>query len=183
MNMSKTTVIFFLCILSIQLIQAKNYSISSPDQKIKVFVSDGKELKWSVQYKEDIILKPSRISMTVKESDVLFGINTSVREIEKKSVNETFEAVVPSKFRNVRDNYNEMRLLFDDDYAVTFRVYNNGAAYRFETTIPSSKIHVEDERVEFELGDDYSAYWPKETSPNFITHCEGHFEYRPLVTI
>ena len=71
MNMNKTTVFLLLCVLSLQLIQAKNYSISSPDQKIKVFVSDGKELKWSVQYKEDIILKPSRISMTIKESDVL----------------------------------------------------------------------------------------------------------------
>lgn len=181
--MSKSTFLLLLCILSIQLVQAKNYKLSSPDKKIEVAVSDGKELKWSVSYNEEIILKPSRISMTIKERNVLFGINTSVRKVEKKTVNDTFEAVIPTKFRNVHDNYNEMRLLFEDDYVVTFRVYNNGAAYRFETTIPSSIIQVEEERVEFNLADDYSTYWPKETSPNFITHCEGHFEFRPLSSI
>src|SRR5690554_3040195 len=136
--MSKSTFLLLLCILSIQLVHAKNYKLSSPDKKIEVAVSDGKELKWSVSYNEEIILKPSRISMTIKERNVLFGINTSVRKVEKKTVNDTFEAVIPTKFRNVHDNYNEMRLLFEDDYVVTFRVYNNGAAYRFETTIPSS---------------------------------------------
>jgi Glycoside hydrolase 97. len=181
--MNKTTALILLCLLSINLVQAKDYVISSPDQKIEVTVSDGKELMWSIRYQNEVILKLSRIAMYVEESNVIFGMNTSAQKVTRNSVDETTEALVPTKSRYVRDHYNQMSLNFKEGYSVTFRVYNNGTAYRFETSLPSSKIHVEKETVEFNLGGDYSAYWPKETSPNFITHCEGHFDYLPITDI
>lgn len=181
--MNKTTAFILLCLLSTNFIQARDYIISCPDQKIEVTVSDGKELMWSIRYQNEIILKPSRIAMYVEESNVILGINTSAQKVTRNSVDETTEALVPTKSRYIRDHYNQMSLNFKEGYFVTFRVYNNGAAYRFETSVPSPKIHVEKETVEFNLGGNYSAYWPQETSPNFITHCEGHFDYLPITDI
>ncbi|GAB6122762.1 glycoside hydrolase family 97 protein [Dysgonomonas termitidis] len=175
MNKAIASIILFC--FSIGLIHGKDYIVSSPDRKIQVKVSDGKELSWSVNFNKETILKPSRIAMTVKESNDVFGINVSAQKVSRRSVDEAFEVVVPTKFRNMKDNYNEMSLTFKGGYAVTFRVYNNGSAYRFETAVPSQKIHVENETVEFNLGGNYNTYWPKESSPNFITHCEGDFDY------
>ena len=180
--MNKIITFIILFCLSINFIQAKDYIVLSPDGKIQVTVSDGKQLEWRVTFNGETILEPSRIAMTVKESNIVFGINVSAQKITRKSVNEIFEAIVPTKFRNVHDYYNEMSLTFKGNYAVTFRVYNNGAAYRFETSMPS-KIHIENEKVEFNLGGNYNSYWPKETSPNFITHCEGDFDYMPVSDI
>lgn len=175
MNKAIASIILFC--FSIGLIHGKDYIVSSPDHKIQVKVSDGKELSWSVNFNNETILKPSRIAMTVKESNEVFGINVSAQKVNRRSVDEAFEVVVPTKFRKMQDNFNEMTLTFKGGYAVTFRVYNNGAAYRFETSVSSQKIHIENETVEFNLGGNYSTYWPKESSPNFITHCEGHFDY------
>lgn len=175
MNKAIASIILFC--FSIGLIYGKDYIVSSPDHKIQVKVSDGKELSWSVNFNNETILKPSRIAMTVKESNEVFGINVSAQKVNRRSVDEAFEVVVPTKFRKMQDNFNEMTLTFKGGYAVKFRVYNNGAAYRFETSVSSQKIHIENETVEFNLGGNYSTYWPKESSPNFITHCEGHFDY------
>lgn len=175
MNKAIASIILFC--FSIGLIHGKDYIVSSPDHKIQVKVSDGKELSWSVNFNNETILKPSRIAMTVKESNEVFGINVSAQKVNRRSVDEAFEVVVPTKFRKMQDNFNEMTLTFKGGYAVTFRVYNNGAAYRFETSVSSQKMHIENETVEFNLGGNYSTYWPKESSPNFITHCEGHFDY------
>ncbi|HMM01762.1 MULTISPECIES: glycoside hydrolase family 97 protein [unclassified Dysgonomonas] len=175
MNKAIASIILFC--FSIGLIHGKDYIVSSPDHKIQVKVSDGKELSWSVNFNNETILKPSRIAMTVKEINEVFGINVSAQKVNRRSVDEAFEVVVPTKFRKMQDNFNEMTLTFKGGYAVTFRVYNNGAAYRFETSVSSQKIHIENETVEFNLGGNYSTYWPKESSPNFITHCEGHFDY------
>lgn len=175
MNKAIASIILFC--FSIGLIYGKDYIVSSPDHKIQVKVSDGKELSWSVNFNNETILKPSRIAMTVKEINEVFGINVSAQKVNRRSVDEAFEVVVPTKFRKMQDNFNEMTLTFKGGYAVKFRVYNNGAAYRFETSVSSQKIHIENETVEFNLGGNYSTYWPKESSPNFITHCEGHFDY------
>jgi alpha-glucosidase len=121
--------------------------------------------------------------MTVRESSSVFGINQSVQKVSRTSIDAISEAVVPAKFRKIDDRYNEMSLSFRGDYKVVFRVFNNGAAYRFETSMKQKKIHVEDETVEFNLGGNYNAYWPRETSPDFITQCEGYFDYTPVADI
>lgn len=175
--MNKVLFSIFLFCLSINFIQAKDYTLFSPDKNICVTVSDGKELLWSISFRDEIVLKPSRIAMNVKESNALFGVNVSAQKILRKTVDETIEAVVPTKFRNIQDHYNQMDLIFKEGYTVTFRAYNNGTAYRFKTSLNNYKIHVNKETVEFNLGGNYNAYWPKETSPDFITHCEGDFNY------
>lgn len=181
--MNKAIVSILFLFLSITCLQAKDYIVSSPDGKIRVTVSDGKELVWSIKYNNETLLKSSRIGMTVRESSTVFGIGQIAQKVSRRSVDEISEAVVPTKFRNIHDQFNEMSLSFGGNWQVTFRVYDNGAAYRFETSMKQQQIHVDDEKVEFNLGGNYNAYWPREKSPNFITHCEGHFDYTPVLDI
>lgn len=174
--MNKLCMILILLFVSAGILSAKDYIVTSPDGKIKVTVSVDKEINWSIGLAGEELLKASKIAMDIKDSKIALGVNPAVRKVSNKTVDSTIEAVVPTKSKFIRDHYNEMSLICKGDYTLTFRVYDNGAAYRFETNMKSD-IFVENETVEFNLGGDYKTYWPKETSSDFITHCEGDFEY------
>ena len=59
------------------------------------------------------------------------------------------------------------------------RVYDNGAAYRFETARRGETV-VEDETAEFNFASDNDTYWTRERNPDFISHCEAFFERKRL---
>lgn len=180
MRDSLRSLLLGLCMLFfvVCVVQAKEYVVTSPDKKIVVKVSTQKDLTWEVKYQNEILLNPSKLAMSVKDSKLIFGESSTVKKVNRKYVDEISVAVVPTKSKNIRDNYNEMSLICNGEYTVTFRVYDNGAAYRFETNIPGKKIFISNETVEFNLGGDYKTYWPRESNPDFITHCEGHFDYK-----
>ncbi len=60
----------FLSLIS-TVISAKDYQILSPDGKIKVTVSVDKEIKYSVQYENLSVIKPSTVSFTFKQAPTL----------------------------------------------------------------------------------------------------------------
>ena len=182
-NMNKGILIVLFLNIYIALSIAKDYKVSSPDKRIEVTITDGKELKWSIEYDNQKILNPSPITMSIEEADEILCVNSNAIKISRKSIDQLTESVVPTKFRNIRDYYNEIKLIFKKSYAISFRVYNNGAAYRIETFLPYDQIHVEKETVQFNFSENCNTYWPRETSPNFITHCEGHFDYLKIADI
>lgn len=154
---------------------AVEYVVTSPDKKITVTVATGPQLTWSIGYGNETVLNPSKLSLALKGFNGVLGGNASPRKVVRREVDNTVEAVVPTKNRIIRDRYNEMKLSFRGGYAVTFRVYDNGAAYRFETSL-KNPVFVEDETVEFNFPQECTAYWPRESNPDFITHCEGFFD-------
>ena len=66
-------------------------------------------------------------------------------------------------------------------YAIVFRAYNEGAAYRFETSLPQSEVKVYGEEVSLNFAGDYRVYYPKEDS--FFSHNEREFMYLLLKDI
>lgn len=162
---------------------AKNYTVTSPDQKIVVEVNTKDRLTWQIRSGKEILLAPSAIEMAVKGQKLKLGENPIVKKVIRRSEDRIFKAIVPIKNREVRDRYNEMTLHCKGYYAVTFRVYDNGAAYRFETSFTAPEILVENETVEFNMAEDCKTYWPKEESPEFITHCEADFQSLTLSEI
>src|SRR5206468_9774084 len=61
----------------------------------------------------------------------------------------------------------------EDNYAVVFRAYDEGTAYRFETSLPQNNVKVYQEEVSLNFAGDYSAYYPLEES--FMSHNERRF--------
>ena len=129
--------VIFLLALCIS-VNAKDYSAASPDGKINLSVQISDGIFWSVQVDGRQVLTPSRIALDM--GGEVLGVNPKVRKYEKKEVNETIQAVVSYKFRNVEDHCDELLLTFRGDYALRFRVYNNGAAYRIESGIDDEII-------------------------------------------
>jgi alpha-glucosidase len=88
------------------------------------------------------------------------------------------EPVVRQKFAKIRENYNESRIEFDGGYAVAFRAYNEGVAYRFETSLPQAEVHVYKEEGVFSFANNYTVYYPQEES--FFSHNERKYLPHPM---
>lgn len=160
---------------------ARDFTVKSPSGNVEVRVTfENRELSWSVKNDGSQLLEPGKISMTLSDGTVL-GHSKVMPKAIRRSCDDNLKALVPTKFRIVRDHYNELTLRFGKDWAVAFRAYDNGVAYRF-ITYYSTPIEVLDEQSEWKLSDagEWSAYWPNEKSPSYITHCEANFDLKHL---
>lgn len=134
------------------------------------------------------MLSPSPISVTFSrngsEKRALWGANTKVRRVERKSVH----AVIPAphyKRAEVEDRYNEMKLLCKNG-GLEVRVYNDGAAYRF--LLPEGKnIKVYDEQADLTFDSDYPAYvpyaqagTPGDYESQYMNSFESRYTYKSL---
>ena len=132
-------------------LQAKDYSLSSPDGAIVVNVQTGENVSYSVERGGINLISPSRISMVLVNGTILGGkdhYNVSRRKVDK-----TYPAF-NFKRSSVRDHFNEMTLSADK-YEIIFRAYDDGVAYRFVSKGKDGDIYVTAEQAEF----NFANYW------------------------
>ncbi|MDD4032991.1 MAG: glycoside hydrolase family 97 protein [Bacteroidales bacterium] len=135
--------------------ESKVYHIQSPDGKIKLSLTAGESLIWSVQHENTEIITPSEISMTLGEG-VMLGKNVKVSKSATASVNNTFSTPFYKK-KEVLDQYNNLTLNIKGNYGVEFRAYNDGVAYHFFTSFKDS-ITVYNEAANFNFAGDYKVF-------------------------
>ncbi|NOX66573.1 MAG: glycoside hydrolase family 97 protein [Chlorobi bacterium] len=155
------------------------YKVLSPDNTIELSVTVENAIQYSVLVDGKIILRPSPISMTLGNDQVL-GSNPKVMDITRKSVDEEITPVIKEKFSVIKDNYNELTIFFEDDYSINFRVYDNGVAYRFSTSI-SGVIEIVSEEAVFNFAGSDFVYYPEEKS--FFSHNERLYHHIQLDTM
>ncbi len=155
---------------------AKEYDLTSPSGEVCVVVDVEKAVTYSVRKGKEMLLAPSVVAMQFQDKK----LPLSLRKVERRAVDEMQTAVVPVKFRQVRDHCNELRLAFRGGWSLVFRAYDNGVTYRFETAFREDKVQVASETAEFNFAEDFQVYWTNENRENFITHCEAFFKEMPL---
>jgi alpha-glucosidase len=164
---------FILFLLSLCCSLNAQYNVSSPDGKLKITVTTGDKIYYSLQYNGVTYLDPSPVSLTLTSNKVL-GKNPRVISYDTHLT----DLFISSPFyirSSVRDNYNELKISFSDNFGLIFRAYNDGAAYRFFSTI-SGNITVVSEEAAFRFAGDYKSYIPYSKS-EFATSYENHYEY------
>lgn len=125
--------------------------LKSPNGRIIISAVIGDNLTYSVSFDGKVILSPSEISMTLSNGEV-WGKNSKLLSSKVKSV----DKVIPASFyrrKEVKDNYNVMRMNFKGDWALDFRAYNDGVAYRFINK-RKSPFNVKDEGVNYNFPED-----------------------------
>ncbi|MCQ2136954.1 MAG: glycoside hydrolase family 97 catalytic domain-containing protein, partial [Bacteroidales bacterium] len=129
---------------------SKNYVVTSPDGTLVASVSAGGKLSWSLTKDGKTVLEPSLISMTLADGSV-YGAPQKVKKVVRSSVDQMLPNPLYKKSQ-VRENYNEMTLNFND-FALVVRVFDEGAAYRF---VSKSKkdFTVVSEQAEFTFPED-----------------------------
>ena len=149
---------------------AKNYSVNSPNGKIEVTVSVDRGITWSANVSGQAVFDQNEMQLDLGTEAL--GTNPKVTSAKESSVNEIVNPVVRVKSKTISNVYNQLNLKFKGNYAVTFRVFDNGIAYRFETS-KKGKITVKDEQVNLNFAGDFSVLFPEEET--VYSHYERNY--------
>jgi len=154
---------------------AKDYTLQSPDKKITVKVTADKKIYWSVLRNQETLIKASPMSLTLS-TGISLGTSPVVLKSVSSSVDEIITAIVPVRNKLIPNNYNELRLLMKGGYAIEFRAYNDGVAYRFVAELGRDAIEINKEEVTFNFNENCQIYLPKEDNPELQSHYEADFK-------
>jgi alpha-glucosidase len=161
-----------LCISGAYAAEQSSFDLKSPDKRIEVRIRTAHGIHYDVVFKGAAILEDSTLSMDV-DHKTLGKDGTKVVRAKATTHDEVVVPVVRQKFAKIRDHYNEQRIEFDGGYAVTFRAYDEGVAYRFETSLPASGIKIYGEEMNLNFAANDIAYYPTEDS--FQSHNERKY--------
>jgi alpha-glucosidase len=148
-----------------------SYSLLSPNKQIEVKIQTGDRIQYDVLLKGTPLVQKATFSIDIDHNTL--GLQPRVKSAKPRSYDGMLEPPVKQKFAKIRESYNELRLEMEGNYAVVFRAYNEGTAYRFETSLPANDVKVYNEEVSLNFAGDYSAYYPLEES--FMSHNERRF--------
>jgi alpha-glucosidase len=161
-----------------------SYDLKSPDSRIEVRIRTAGQLRYDVLLRGTPLLENATLSLDVDHKKL--GIQPIVSGAQPRSYDQIVEPVVRQKFAKIRDHYNELKLTMNGGYAVVFRAYDEGVAYRFETSFPEKQIKVYSEDANFSFASNFVVYYPQEDS--FYSHNERKYlpqhlsEIAPLFT-
>ncbi len=169
MKTNRTLILFFSTVLILQMvsIKAQTYTVNSPDNKIITTIKLDNGINWSASINGEKIFDNNKISLTINGENL--GKSVKVKKTKKTSISEQINVPVPVKSKIIDNTYNQLNIAFKGDYALTFRVFNNGIAYRFEST-KKGDIVVNDEQVDLNFADDYPLLFPEEET--LLSHYE-----------
>lgn len=181
----KQTISLFLVLsfFNLSFAQKKqDFTLHSPNGKIQIKIAVNDKIIWTVSHEKDIVLAPSAMSMALAENDIL-GKNAVVLNSKKETVDTSFESPFYKK-KSVKNNYNQLTLNFKNDFSIEYRVFDDGAAYRFITK-KKKDITVKNEEVVLNFDQDYNTLMPyvrdlRNPKDPYISSFEAHYENKKI---
>ena len=170
---------FLFIFLLATILPAKTYRLYSPNQKLNLQIQVKNIISFSLRHDNIHLLSAAPLSITLEEFGQL-GKNGEVIRARRKEVNTTIDPVVQQKSSQITNRYNQLRLTFKGNYALTFRVFNSGIAYRWETDM-AENITVIDEGSTVTFNKQDQIYFPEEKS--FMSHNERTYAYIDIQNI
>lgn len=136
----KRLLFFVLAFLHLgNLFSQKIKDVFSPDRNTRLSVTVADKVSYEVWYKNLSVVSPSTIDMILEDGRKL-SQTKGFRKTFVRSNNSVIVSPVPEKRRNIPDVYNELRIDLKSPFSITFRVYNDGVAYRIGSNIKDSII-------------------------------------------
>ena len=156
--------------------QAQTEHLQSPDKRVEVRIHTGDQIKFSVLFNGKALLQDSTISINIDQKAL--GTESKVKSKKERTVDQEIEPPIRLKSARIHEFCNELRLEMEGNYAVVFRAYNEGVAYRIETSLPNQNVKVYGEEMGLNFADNNGVFYPKEDS--FFSHNERQFIYLQL---
>ena len=145
----------------------KTYELASPDGGLRVSISAGDGISYTLTSGEDVLLENSAIGMFTTDGEVFGGVQP-----------------VSKALRKAEADYNEITLKYKK-FSVVFRAYDDGMAYRFISNL-KAPFKVEQEMARFAFPQDWNmwaAYVAQHTETlesQFYNSFENRYSYTPL---
>lgn len=141
---------------------AQTYSLSSPDQQIKVVLEhDAEELNYQVWYQGKQVIEQSKLGMeslnhggTLSKGEVV--------SVKQSSFDDTWTQPWGEE-KHIRNHYNEMVLAVKNDKQlltnIAFRVFNDGIGFQYRwPKQAASKLRLVAEQTEFNFANDMNGW-------------------------
>lgn len=156
--------------LSVSSYAQKNVTAQSPDGQtsVRVTLSDG--IYYDVVSHGETLLKQSVIGMHL--SDRTLGEKPVLKRKSVKNVEETVTPIFPLKYSQIENNYTLLTLEMKGGYAVDFRIYDDGVAFRMRTSLPD-QIEIMQENTVFRLAEECDLVLQQ--PGGFKTGCEENY--------
>jgi alpha-glucosidase len=158
----------------------KVYDLASPGGATTLSVTIGAAaMMWSVRHSGQAVLAPSALALSLEGGEVLDGRTGLVKAI--REMKDEWILAFHYKKDSIRNRYNQLTLTFPKGgYGIIFRVYDDGAAYRWVTSRKDS-LTIRSEKAEFNFPADEKAWIPyvNDPSPDIYTTSFENF-YRPM---
>jgi alpha-glucosidase len=158
---------------------AQEYTVTSPNGLLKINVHVGTDVKYDVVLRSEQLVAPSPISLTLSNG-ISPGKNGTVQSTSTRSVNETITRPY-GKSTTVTDHFNELTVNFTGQYALIFRAYDEGVAYRFVTSM-TGDVNVLSEEASFNFTSVPSVVFP-EADPQMRSWERAYSTYTSLAAI
>lgn len=145
----------------------KTYELASPDGGLRVSISAGDGISYTLTSGEDVLLENSAIGMFTTDGEMFGGVQP-----------------VSKALRKAEADYNEITLKYKK-FSVVFRAYDDGMAYRFISNL-KAPFKVEQEMARFAFPQDWNmwaAYVAQHTETlesQFYNSFENRYSYTPL---
>ena len=148
----------------------KVVTAKSPDGQTSVSVTLADRIYYDVVSHNETLLKRSMIGMRLR--DKTLGANPVLKKKSIRAVKETVKPLLPLKFSEVENRYTLLSMEMKGGYAVDFRLYNDGIAFRMRTSLPG-EIEVMQENTVFQLAEDCDLVLQQ--PGGFKTSCEENY--------
>jgi len=158
---------------------SKEYSVKSPDNRLELTVEAGDRVTLNVSYDGKKVISDLTPVMIIDGTE-LPGSKPPRPKVNISSTTDTLMPVIPHKNKMIIDRYRELTLRFRNGCSLVFRVYDDGVAYRFLTSL-KNKVTVNNETVAFSLPEGATSWYPLEKG--FMTHNEQKFVLSALDTL
>jgi alpha-glucosidase len=144
-------ILFSLTVLYLQFSFTNDLTIQSPDHRLRATVRIGKDIGITLVDSSTSLFRLSSISLAVRGVGVL-GTDPDILEIRRWSRDTVLVPPIREKCARLRDRYNTLVLRCRGGYSLEIRLYDEGFAYRFLTSLPGN-IVVERESLRISLPD------------------------------
>ena len=139
----------------------KSYTLASPDGKITVEIKADDNLTYLVKYDGSVIVDESAVALTLADGTVI-GNAPRITSAKKNHITEQITAPLYRQ-KEFTSEANEIVLKMKNGFCIRFRAYDEGFAYRFETSRKDETI-IAAETAEVNFGKDRKAWLPYSTN-------------------
>ncbi len=166
-------------LLGISQIHAQNFTIKSPDDRIELAVKVGSSISWSVSLDGKTVIEKAEAGMDFSSGSD-FGVNPKVKKHAMQSFSSMIYPTIPHKDSEIKDEYEQLSLIFEKGYQLHFRAYNDGVAYQFVDD-GKTKRNVMSEKVSLSFPAGTRSLFPQEVS--MYSHNERDYLNKSLAEI
>lgn len=165
----------FICLDGI----GQKYLLNSPDKKLTAAIEINQEIIVKVLKENVPIFRLNGISLETRDEKQSFR-NLQVKNIRRRMVDEEVKPIIREKSETYKNYFNELVILFKSNYSLSFRLFNEGLAYRFSTTVKDSlTILKENLRIQFQENDSVRF----QSSESFYSGYETPYEFKKLSSL